>query len=139
MQPCCFDVYTFAVQRNPVDETSLLAIFPLTEPPWACIAFAISRDGIRFSRPVTLRSAYFGVRANEFGELEWRSEDHPVAGATRQLDAPDRILFYIHHAVKGTTVRRNAVPHVRAYSLNASELALYTADGLRQLKMTAAL
>ena len=88
---------------------------------------------------MTLRSAYFGVRANEFGELEWRSEDHPVAGATRQLDAPDRILFYIHHAVKGTTVRRNAVPHVRAYSLNASELALYTADGLRQLKMTAAL
>ena len=133
------DVYTFAVQRNPVDANSLLAIFPLAEPPWACVSIAVSIDGVTFSRPVTLRQAIFGVRfAAE--KLEWRGEDHPVAGVVRapnsEPGAHERILFYIHHAVKGTTARQGAVPHVRSYTLSVAELERLTADLLRELGET---
>ena len=133
------DIYTFAVQRNPVDGSSLLAVFPLTEPPWACIVIAVSIDGIKFSRPVTLRSSPFGVRpsylsSGEHPPLEWRGEDHPCSGILRAPGDPNRILIYVHHAVKGTTIRKDAVPHVRVYSVLASELQRETAAALATLQ-----
>ena len=135
------DVYFFAVQTNPVDRTSLLALFPLTEPPFACVAFAVSVDGIHFSRPVNLRQSPLGVRPSDSDmewrgapSLEWRGEDHPVAGATLAPLDSSAVLFYVHHAVKGTTIRKNAIPHVRVYRLDAAELLRETTRGLRDLR-----
>lgn len=138
--PDAMDLYFFAVQTNPVDRSSVLALFPLTEPPFACIAFAVSIDGIHFSRPVNLRQSLLGVRPAERrsglaeSKLEWRGEDHPAAGAVRSPTDPGAILLYVHHAVKGTTVRRNATPHLRAYRLSATELLRQTRRGLRELR-----
>lgn len=135
------DLYFFAVQPNPLGEAGLgyLALFPLTEPPLACIAFAVSLDGVHFSHPVNLRESIFGVRNNdeagrsrsEAAMLEWRGEDHPVAGAVR---VSGRVLFYVHHAVKGTTIRKGAVAHVSVYSLTEAELRRETERALASLK-----
>jgi hypothetical protein len=126
------DVYTFAVQPNPVDpHGSLLAIFPLTEPPWACVAFAVSIDGVHFSRPVMLRRAEFGVRMSEGGQREWRGEDHPVAGIVRAPTRPGQLLIYIYpsRSEGHTTARQGAVPHVRAYTFAEADLKRETATG----------
>jgi len=130
------DIYFFAAQANPVDPSSLLALFPLTEPPFACIAFTVSVDGVHFSRPVNLRQVHLGVRSsNRLSEaLEWRSEDHPVAGALRVPSDPSTVLLYIHHAVKGTTVRRSAVAHVRVYTISADVLAKETRRARHELE-----
>jgi hypothetical protein len=134
------DIYFFAVQPNPVDEQSLVAIFPLTHPPAACVMIAFSLDGISFSRPVNLRSSVLGVRpaatlGSKRGDqkrLEWRGEDHPAAGIVRMPNDTSKLIFYVHHAVRGTTVRKSAIAHLRAYQLEASELRRLTHLALDQ-------
>ena len=56
------DIYFFLVQANPVKRGSLLALFPVSQPPNACVAMAFSsnRDGVNFSQPVNLVSAKLG-------------------------------------------------------------------------------
>ena len=144
VDPSAMDIYTFAVQRNPVARSSLLAIFPLTEPPWACVSIAFSADGVHFSRPVTLRTSELGARPSGDAReqqgaavrLEWRGEDHPVAGVLLAPGDRQRVLIYLHLAVKGTTIREDAIPHIRVFSLSAQELAQVTADGLAGLRTT---
>ena len=132
IDPALVDIYFFAVQVNPVDHGSLLAIFPLMQPPLACIMIAFSTDGVSFSRPINLRGAKLGVRtegtAGRWGRLEWRSEDHPVAGVVRTPDEPATLLFYVHHAVRGTTLRERARPLVRAYRLAAEDVHRWTRE-----------
>ena len=130
------DVYFFAVQRNPVDERSLVAIFPLTHPPMACIMIAFSHDGISFSRPINLLTGRFGWRSSKrdgSGGLEWRSEDHPAAGLVRAPNDSKKVQFFVHHAVRGTTTRKGAIPHVRVYQLGAQDLLRYTQTSLLEL------
>ena len=145
VDPSRMDLYFFAVQANPVDPTSLLAVFPLTEPPWACLALAVSRDGFHFSRPIHLLPSFLGVRSSitaraqtsregeDHEQLEWRGEDHPAAGIVHSPLQRDQLLLYVHHAVKGTTIRSSAVPHVRAYRLPVSWLAAETREGLKMI------
>ena len=129
------DIYFFAVQSSPVtlfsQSATVLAIFPLTEPPWACIAMAASQDGLHFTHPINLQPSGFGVREHKDVHwqgkkqslgLEWRGEDHPAMGIVRSPEDPERLLVYIHHAVAGTTIRLNATPHVRVYSISAEEI-----------------
>ena len=136
------DIYFFSVQRNPVDSGSLVAIFPITHPPSACIMIAFSLDGLSFQKPVNLRMATLGVRPSvkssgqvDTARLEWRSEDHPAAGIVQAPNDSSTLLFYVHHAVKGTTIRSGARSHVRSYQMAAKEmlrltrLALYTHAG----------
>ena len=65
--------------------------------------------------------------------LEWRSEDHPAAGVVLAPAEPQHVIFYVHHAVKGTTVRKGAVPRVRAYRIASAQLLRLTVEGVRQL------
>jgi hypothetical protein len=109
LEPQNVDVYFFAVGHNPVHAGSLLAIFPLTQPPHACVAAAVSLDGIHFSRPVHLLSSRFSMRTSKSGgqgEYEWRSEDMPAAGVVQSPKDGAHVLLYIHHAVKGTIFAR---------------------------------
>ena len=134
------DIYFFAVQANPVDPSSLLAIFPLTEPPLACIALAVSYDGVRFSRPINVRQSKFGVRTHDKNgqrptRLEWRGEDHPAAGLVWDPGQGRSLLLYVHVAVKGTTIRQNAISHVRVFNIAADELARETTRGLHSLSV----
>ena len=140
------DVYFFHVQRNPVDEASLIAIFPLSRPPHACIAIAFSSDGLSFSTPVALRRAGLGWRtgnADGTGQLEWRTEDHPVAGVVTST-SEDAVYFYIHHDVKGMSMRplkeRSCddatlcgVARVARYKMPAERLRTLAKAGLKQL------
>ena len=134
------DIYFFAVGSNPVDSSSVLAIFPLTQPPLACVAVAVSVDGLTFSHPVNLMSSPLGVRTTRMtgeGVFEWRAEDMPAAGILRAPQQPERILIYIHHAVKGTTIRKGAVPHLRVYNISADKLLQITRAGIRGLQRPA--
>ena len=133
IEPDKVDIYFFAVQRSPLGSTGTgtgtggaphVALFPLTEQPIACVMLAFSADGVVFSKPISLRLAMLGVRTqsrNGLGHLEWRSEDHPVAGIVRAPHNSSTLLFYVHHAVRGTTVREGAKPHVRVYQLDVDE------------------
>ena len=127
------DLYFFAVEVNPVDPTTLLALFPISQPPHACIGLSFSRDGVAFSRPVSLRLARGGWRtsnANGTGSIEWRSEDHPAAGVIVRNDS---VWFYIHVAVVGTSLRagmRNESALVR-HRMQRSTLVELTEQSLR--------
>ena len=132
------DLYFFAVQANPVHTSSLVALFPVSQPPKACIAMAFSMDGVSFSRPVVLHASRMAARTHDrqfHGTLEWRGEDHPVAGVVRVPGnvSSRQVLFYIHHAVKGVTTRKDATPHVAAYRMTIKQLSRLTRRGLRQL------
>ena len=96
------DIYFFSVQQNPLGGETRVAIFPLTHPPFACIMLAFSRDGLNFSWPITLRVSPLGVRPGDSDAttLEWRAEDHPVAGIVRASNDSTSLLFYVHHAVR---------------------------------------
>ena len=84
-------------------------------------------------------------------QVEWRSEDHPVAGVLlepeRRVAASEQrppsadggnVLFYIHHAVKGMSVRAGAVAHVAQYSMPVARLRALTRAALTQLADTSA-
>jgi aminoglycoside phosphotransferase (APT) family kinase protein len=68
------------------------------------------------------------------GTLEWRSEDHPAAGLIRAPEDPSAVFFYVHHAVRGTTVRADATAHVSSYQLGVGELQRLTIRALQQLQ-----
>ena len=136
LPPGSADLYFFHVQRNPIDPSSLIALFPLSQPPDACIAMAFSTDGREFSRPVNLQRHRLGWRtgwSDGGGPLEWRNEDHPVAGvvlrragaSARRSGAEgfeglddDELWLYLHHEVIGTSMRPNLRPHVARYRLS---------------------
>ena len=92
IDPSRADIYFFAVQASPVFQSfrrpTVLAVFPLTEPPWACIAMAASRDGLHFSHPVNLQPSIFGVREQSrphHGCRWWGGWPlHPTARARRR-------------------------------------------------------
>ena len=57
----------------------------------------------------------------------------PAAGVVRAPHTPGQILLYIHHAVKGTTIRKGAIPHLRVYNISEEELQRITSAGVREL------
>ena len=129
------DMYFFAAQRNPVDNTSLMALFPVSQPPDACIALAFSRDGVVWSEPYPLMRSVLGWRTKDAegaGTIEWRNEDHPVAGAILSDDA-QQVWFYIHHAVAGMSMRSDAKPSVARYHVLVSTLQHLSQRLLRHL------
>ena len=131
----------FAAQTNPVDNGSLLAIYPVNAPPRACIATSFSRDGLLWSRPVNLRDSQSSFRTRDrsgAGRLEFRSGDHPAAGLVRAPYNPSIIHVYIHHSVKGMSMLGSAAPSlVRMYRLRAAELLNMTQTGLAELEAPA--
>ena len=130
------DLYFFAAQSNPVDNGSLLALFPVNQPPQACVALAFSIDGVRWSRPMTLKDSPSSFRSSNRGgggRVEFRGEDHPVAGVVRSPGDPDVIHFYIHHSVKGLATRKGSIPHVALYRVPAALLFNLTSHGLEEL------
>jgi len=142
LKPDLVDIYFFAVQNNPVDNTTLMALFPLSEPPWACIAAAFSRDGVHFSTPVNLHNSRIAFRQHKahskadpmaFG-YSARTEDHPVAGIVPDPLASEgsSYLLYLHHAVRGMTYRL-AEAHVAAYILPDTQLREWTQAAMREL------
>lgn len=128
------DVYFFAVQVNPAANSSLMAVFPLTQPPHACIAIAFSLDGVRFSRPVNLQESALGWRtaaSNGTGAIEWRGESHPVAGVLRR---GEEAWFYMHDSVAGVSMRLDRPrPSIRRYRMPLTELESLTRDAMRTL------
>ena len=149
------DIYFFAVQTNPVNDSMLLALLPLSEPPWACIAISFSLDGVTFSTPINLLDSSVSFRqhaahsildhfgAAVFYGTGWsslgfaaRGEDHPVAGMVADPLANgtegSRFLVYIHHAVQGISYRQDAA-RVDAYALSGSVLRAWTMQAAREL------
>lgn len=126
LPPASADLYFFHVQRNPLDPSSLIAIFPLSQPPSACIALAFSTDGREFSRPVNIQRHRLGWRtssASGQGPIEWRNEDHPVAGMVLRGAGPTgnrELWIYLHHEVIGTSMRPDMRSRVSRYRLSAA-------------------
>ena len=140
LRPGTADLYFFAAQTNPIEPSSLLALFPLSHPPHACIGLSFSRDGIEWSRPLVLLRSHLGWRiqtADGTGQIEWRAEDHPVAGlflasvnGTQEKEA----WIYVQHAVHGMSMRKALTrPHVARYRLSGARLLNLTVTALRSL------
>ena len=91
-QPRQGDVYFFAVQVNPLQPATLLALFPLVHHLHGCIAAAVSRDGFRWSTPTPLAACQV------FGD---RTMDHPVAGGVTHDPAAGTVHIYVHQNVPG--------------------------------------
>ena len=140
VDPDQLDLYFFAAQQNPADPTSLLALFPASQPPSSCIAVAFSRNGFNFSRPVSLLAGRVVYRIErQYGRkdsVSARSADHPVAGAV--LHGSD-VHFYVHHApvgISGTrwgSKRGTGVSRVVRYQMSLDELAALTRKSLAEL------
>ena len=127
------DIYFFLVAANPVDERSLLALFPLSQPPHACIAMAFSsaKDGVTWSRPINLLNAKLGWRTTDergLGFLEFRSTAHPAAGVFLRNE---HVHFYIHEAVLGTFMEAPETPtRLTRFTMTKQELEQLTAASL---------
>lgn len=128
------DVYFFSVNVNPVSNTSLMALFPLSQPPHACIALSFSRDGRHYSRPINLRTATLGWRtaiSNGSGPIEWRSESHPAAGV---LLRNGEVWIYVHEGVPGVSMRPGRPrPSLRRYRMPARDFAALSHRAMRTL------
>lgn len=73
------DIYFFSAQKNPVHNSSLIAIFPLVHRMRGCIALSVSLDGFKWSSPVSL------LKCAVYGE---RTRDHPVGEQALAFNLP---------------------------------------------------
>ena len=89
MAPASSELYFFAVQANPVHNSSLLALVPIVHRLGACIGLTLSVDAINWSPIVPL------LRCPAFGE---RSSHHPVAGGLVRIGRKKLALF-VHEDV----------------------------------------
>ena len=136
LPPGSADLYFFAAQRNPVNASTLMAIFPISQPPDACIAIAFSMNGVEWSAPYALQLSVLGWRTSKVdlsGGIEWRNEDHPVAGGAHLHG--NKVWFYIHHAVSGMSMRDEQEPQVIRYTLSSSALRRVSEQQLQRLSM----
>ena len=83
------NMYFFAVEKNPVAQDSLIALFPLIHNRSACVAMSCSRDGVHFSRPTPLLRCMPDTR-------HATPLYHPVAGLVKRRES---IWFYVHRYV----------------------------------------
>ena len=136
LPPGSADLYFFAAQRNPVNASTLMAIFPISQPPDACIAIAFSMNGVEWSAPYALQLSVLGWRTSQVdlsGGIEWRNEDHPVAGGAHLHG--NRVWFYIHHSVSGMSMRDEQRPQVIRYTIPSSALRRVSEQQLQRLSM----
>ena len=140
VDPAWVDLYFFAAHGNPVDPSSLLALFPISEPPFSCIAMAFSRDGVNFSKPVKLLSGKLAYRlsADKGSALTARSGDHPVAGSVLSAGTGpfSKVYFYVHHSPHGVGLSEaeQANSSVVRYEMLQSELRRLTWKGMAELE-----
>lgn len=121
----CFDrnVYFAAVNANPADGSTLLALMPVNDGARAFVGLSLSCDGARFSalRPVLASTmAPYG-----------RSSDHPADGLLEEPNGD--VSFFVHRDVPGIAAPGTAATLVRL-SLPRGDLANYTAHAKRTLK-----
>ena len=129
------DLYLFHAQSNPVKPTTLLALFPVSQPPHACVGLSFSRDGVEWSAPISLLRCSLGWRTQTvdgFGPIEWRAEDHPVAGVVLSK-ATDEAWFYVQHHVHGMSMRYGGQrpAHVARYRMPLGKLKELTRAALQ--------
>eukprot|EP00966_Prymnesium_polylepis_P115421 2667979-Prymnesium_polylepis.1 len=123
------DIYFFSVQSNPIEDEgteSLLAIFPLSQPPAACIGIAFSIDGIRWSSVGKLKDCALAPHG--------RTAEHPVARGIARKGAA--IHVYMQTVVPGVYPRLRGSRLVR-YSIPLNEFAAHSRRALQSLRNVA--
>ena len=95
-------------------ESSLIAVFPLEHRRQGCLAFACSRDGVSWSRPMALLSCEVDVM--DRGD---RTIHHPVAGLVRRGDV---VWLYVHENVPGVVEKSEAVHKAGLQSVPRSRI-----------------
>ena len=127
------NIYFFAVNNNPVDPNTLIALFPISDETTGrySIAMCFSTSGSIWSPAVDL--------FNSTDAGSGRTLDHPVDGIV--LDG-EQVLFYIQHGVNNESSgawRRPELPPkevpsgVYAYSLPAAQLRTWTQKAVAQI------
>ncbi|KAL1519253.1 hypothetical protein AB1Y20_022782 [Prymnesium parvum] len=120
------NIYFFAAQRNPVGNSSLIAIFPVAHRARGCIAISVSRDGLHWSavRPVVNCAT---DRSKE------RTIHQPVAGMILEGGS---VYIYIHENVPNLThVQDMPRPRSRLvrYRVKSKRLARWSEMALRSI------
>ena len=116
------NIYFGAVSKNPVDDASLLGLFPVNtagrhfEPPRddaSCVAVAVSCDGFAFSDLACVLAS----PPQPYG----RTLDHPATGFVRRGDA---VYMFVQHNVPGIVASRRS--RVGRYAADAGALREFT-------------
>ena len=134
------DLYFFVVQANPVHKGSLVALFPISQPPTACIGMAFSSDGRNFSKPVKLLSGnvVYRISAQQDAHLTARAGNHPVAGILTSGGDFSDVYIFVHHSPRGmgssdADLEDASKSRVVRYRVSWAKMQRLTERGLRQL------
>lgn len=128
------DVYFFSVGLNPVDNASLLAVFPVVHFFKGCIGMSLSVDGVRWAKPQAL------VTCTVHGE---RASSHPAGWYLRgsivhmfiQEDVPQISVDGLTPWPLAKKLRKwQPYSQLYRYSFQARSLREWTADRRRELK-----
>ena len=104
----------------------------------ACVCLSFSLDGVTWSSPVNLHDSYSAFRTasrGASGRLEFRSADHPAAGIVHAPQDPSTLHIYIHHSVKGTTMKRRRVPYATLREMIINKRADSRIDGTPHVRL----
>ena len=129
------DIYFWSVAPNPVDNSSLLAVFPLVHFFKGCVGLSLSLDGARWSSPHPL------VACKVHGE---RASHHPAGGWYRR---GQRVHMYIQEDVPDIRVdgltpwplakrlkKEQPLSTLVRYSFSAGSLRRWTAERRGELQ-----
>lgn len=125
------NLYFFAVNTNPVDPRTLLAIFPVSTRAHAYLATSVSRDGLKWSPPVPLFDSQMSLKGN--GKM--RGLDHPVDGLFVKKGV---VYVYTQINVGGIVPEGSSFdaypPHLVAHAIPLENLARYTKQALHSMR-----
>ena len=114
------NIYFFGAQVNPVDPSSLLAVYPLAHEGKGCVAMSASRDGIRWSRPAP-------VLPSNVDTYRVRTTTQPASPALVMLG--NNVFLYVHVNVPGVPGARGT-PKLQRFTVPARLLREWSASVL---------
>ena len=121
------NLYSFAVNANPLDDETLLALFPLNEGNVNEQANPGNGDGESY---IAMSFSCDGVHWSTITKLAWttgllgRTYDHPVDGLTVEGDS---VHFYLHLNVDAIAPDAQTKGRIAKYVFNATALRELTA------------
>ena len=127
---CDGDIYFFLVQQNPVLADSLLALFPVVHRSSGCIAFAVSRDGVRWSAPAPLLRCATDDYGSPGSRVKLGSRHSHTHVGQRSLHQPaanlhlvgSEAVVFVHEHVPGISHTPGAKPRLKRWAFPASRL-----------------
>ena len=138
------DIYFLAATSNPVDQGSLVGLFPVVHRGVGCIGISLSIDGKRWAPAVPITRCATDDIDGPHGRLHdgRRSIHHAVSGIVQR---GDDVLLFIHEnvpgIVEGATLCRSPAScgpsRIVRYAIPEATFSRWTTCNLRVLRVSA--